>query len=52
MEYFELVMISLILAGCGGLLGYLFADLKYQIDLLEASREDAKVYYYDEEEEE
>lgn len=52
MEYFELVMISLILAGCGGLLGYLFADLKYQIDLLEASREDAKVYYYDEEDEE
>lgn len=52
MEYFEFVMISLILAGCGGLLGYLFADLKYQIDLLEASREDAKVYYYDEEEEE
>jgi len=51
MEYFELVMISLILAGCGGLLGYLFADLKYQIDLLEASREDAKVYYDEEEEE-
>ena len=52
MEYFELVMISLILCGCGGLLGFLFADLKYQIDLLEASREDAKVYYYDEEDEE
>lgn len=51
MGYFELVIVSLILAGCGGLLGYLFADLKYQIDLLEASREDAKVYEKEEEEE-
>ena len=50
MEYFELVMISLILCGCGGLLGYLVSDLKHQIDLFEASREDAKVYEKEDEE--
>ena len=44
MEYFELVVISLILCGCGGLLGYFISDLQHQIDLIEASREDAKVY--------
>lgn len=51
MEYFELVMISLILCGCGGLLGFMISDLKHQIDLIEASREDAKVYEKEEEEE-
>lgn len=50
MDYFELVMISLILCGCGGLLGYMMSDLKHQIDLIEASREDAKVYDNKEEE--
>lgn len=50
MEYFELVMISLILCGCGGLLGFVLSDLKHQIDLLEASREDAKVYEREDEE--
>jgi hypothetical protein len=51
MEYFGLVMVSLILVGCGGLLGYMMSDLKHQIDLLEASREDAKVYEKEGEEE-
>ena len=50
MEYFELVIVSLILAGCSGLLGFLLSDLKHQIDLLEASREDAKVYEKEDEE--
>ena len=50
MGYFEVVMISLILAGCGGLLGFLITDLKHQIDLMEASREDAKVYEKEDEE--
>lgn len=50
MEYFEVVMISLILAGCGGLLGFVLSDLKHQIDLLEANREDAKVYEKEDEE--
>jgi len=51
MGYFEVVMISLILCGCGGLLGFVLSDLKHQIDLFEASREDAKVYEKEEEEE-
>ena len=52
MSYFEVAMISLILYGCGGLLGFVISDLKHQIDLLEASREDAKVYDYDDKGEE
>ena len=52
MGYFEVVIISLILCGCGGLLGFVLSDLKHQIDLIEASREDAKVYDYDDKEEE
>lgn len=47
MSYFEVTMISLILCGCGGFLGYVISDLKHQIDLLLASREDAKEYDYD-----
>lgn len=50
MGYFEVVMISLILAGCGGLLGFVLSDLKHQIDLFEANREDAKVYEKEDEE--
>lgn len=50
MGYFELVIISLILCGCGGLLGYMMSDLKHHIDLIEASMEDAKVYDDKEEE--
>jgi hypothetical protein len=51
MSYFEVAMISLVFAGCGGLLGFVISDLKHQIDLFEANREDAKVYDYDDKEE-
>lgn len=44
MSYVEAMMISLILGGIGGILGFTLADLKWQMQIYEANREDAKVY--------